>query len=180
MSALCGFIMNEILKINEFLRYTAYDTNVGLIILVNDVLNLHLRPASIEQMIVTNTVNQTSVQIITKLDDAITADGGKFYTGTVQVTFDKINASKVYPEGFTLEKQLDLSYVLTTLFNNTRVRINQDECQIVTIGEDTILRFKETSLFWKGDIKLNGLPIIVEEPNPPLTLDGFDEELEIE
>lgn len=156
--------MNEILKLKDVLRYTKYDTETGIVILINDVLNLHLRPSSIDQMTVTTSPDRTTVHLSTKLTDEITKDGGKLYTGDVEVTFDKMDVSKVYPGGFSIDRWMGIDSILSTLFRKTRVKIDKSECDIIMTDPLPILRFKETSIFWKGglDIKLNDLPIIVE------------------
>lgn len=160
----CGLIMNEILTLRDVLRYTKYDTETGVIILINDVLNLHLRPASIDQIEIVTNPNRTTVSLTTKLDQKITDDGGKLYIGDLLVTFDKMDVSKVYPGGFSVDSWMGLDSILMTLYSKTRVRINKDECDLIETQGLPVIRFKETSVFWRGDldIKLNDLPIIVD------------------
>lgn len=178
--------MIETFKLREVLRYTKYDTETGIVILVNDVLNLHLRTFSIDQLTVSTTPDRTTVAITTKMDERTIADGGRYYTGDVSVIFDKLDVALVYPDGFSVQRWMGIDSILSTLLNRTGVKINKEECDIVESGGTISLVFKETSVFWKGiiNIKINDLPIIVDvninEYNPDISeiisgthLDGF-------
>lgn len=145
------------------IKYTYYPQETALVILTNDVLNLHLREASIQHMDISTTPDKTTVKITTKLDEDITTTGGKLYTGETTVTFDKMDISTVYPGGFSINDWSDVSSLKKILLENTRVNLERSEFIDVTENGRTFIRMKESSIFWKGelDIKLRDLPIVI-------------------
>ena len=166
--------MNEIFKITEVIKYTRYDKDTALVILSNDVLNLHLRTASIGSLSLINNPNNVTVNIVTQLNEDIVNDGGRYYTGEISVTYEKLDAVKVYPTGFLVSKWMGLESILATLAENTRVVISKTECSIVEEAGIFYIQFNEDSLFWKGRIMISSeyIPLAtrqtVLDPDPTL------------
>lgn len=171
--------MNEIFKLTDVIRYTKYEPSTALVILVNDVLNLHLRPTSIADHTIVNGPLKVTVDIDLKIDPAILVDGGKYYTGSVSVTYDKINISTVYPGGFLIPRWMGLESILNTLRIETGVNINKEDCILSNTGNIRTLEILPESLFWYGALVIKITePLMVTEvdieppPNIDTILDG--------
>lgn len=164
--------MNEVFKLTEVIRYTKYEPSTALVILVNDVLNLHLRPKSIGTLNINNLPLKVTVDINLVVDPEILTDGGKYYTGLVSVTYDKINISTVYPGGFLISKWMGLESILKTLKDSTGVQISKDDCELMRTGDIRTLTILPSSLFWHGSLIIKTTePLIVIESGETQTTD---------
>lgn len=153
----------------DFIRYATYaDKKVALAILVNNALNMHIREDNILSYV--HEPFEGRWRITLTLDPSLRSNYfGETYNGVVRVVYDKMDASTVYPTGFYTNKhagsgEISISSLLDLLQRNTRVIIDMDEIDHVTIDDQDYLVFKDTSLFWKGRIAINSIDSIEYHP----------------
>ena len=155
---------HDIQNIVEYIKYVTYQVDVAISILLNDSLNLHVREDNISSY--TSVPSGDKHRLTVTLDRHIReSDTGSTYHGTVELLYDKIDAGLVFPNGFYSHKHpvsdtISIPNLLSILKKNTRMIIDESEIEIEVENDQTYIYFKETSIFWKGRIKINSMDSI--------------------
>lgn len=147
------------INILDFVRYLQYPVRKGVAIFLNDTLNLHLREDNISDLIVVATPDPLKHTMVVELDsdNKVSLDGG-IYDGSIQLTYEKVDATKVYPTGFYLDHldpaTISLEWILSELHSHTRVLIDPSECTLVEEWDGLYIEFLPESVFWTGRIPI--------------------------
>lgn len=148
----------------DFINYVTHPQDVAIAILINNTLNFHVREDNI--LSYTHEPFEDKCRLTVELDETIRDnDFGETYTGKIRIIYDKLDASKVFPNGFYSNKvvgssDFSISSILNLLCRNTRVIIREEEIDLEEVDGLTYLVFKESSLFWKGRIPIRSLDSI--------------------
>ena len=155
---------HDIQNIVEYIKYVTYPKDVAISILVNDVLNMQIREDNISSYTSVVDGDKHKLTVILGKQNR-TENTGSTYNGSVSLTYDKIDASLVFPNGFYSHKHpssddISIRNLLLILKKNTRITIDESEIDIIHENNQTYLTFKESSIFWKGRIKVNSMDSI--------------------